>query len=295
MKTGNSFPRPNYDFDYFKPSRIKDLLNENAASPQKKWGQNFLIDPNIVQFIISSFSEENDSIECIGEIGPGLGALSHRITLSKYPAFFFEIDPFFCKFLESQDYFQKSKHILFKGNVLENLDKVSEKKIFLFGNLPYYITSDILTTILGTIADFQGGVFMVQKEFALRLTREVASISVFVSAFCEVKILKKVSKNCFFPAPKEESAIISLRPLKKLFSSKIQVNQFELVLKTFFWGKRKTLYKSAREAPFFVSDIQRHALCEVLNELGIPEGKRPEELDKTDFYKIALGFIKKGV
>ncbi|NUM40127.1 MAG: ribosomal RNA small subunit methyltransferase A [Leptospiraceae bacterium] len=285
----------NFNFEFYKPSKINEFLRSNQVSPQKKWGQNFLIDPNIVELIFSSFPKNDYEIECIGEIGTGLGVLSHRIASSDYPVFFFEIDPFLCKFLQSNAYFQKNKHTLLQGDVLKNLNQVANKKIFIFGNLPYYITSDIFTTLLKTIPEFQGGVFMVQKEFAKRLIEEISSISIFISAFCEIKWIKKISKTCFYPSPKEESALITLKSFpNRIFTTKLEVEKFELVLKTFFWGKRKTLYKSAKEAPFYSSIKERDTLCEALVEIKVPEKTRPEQLTKNQFYEIAKIFIKKG-
>nr|MBP7282665.1 16S rRNA (adenine(1518)-N(6)/adenine(1519)-N(6))-dimethyltransferase [Leptospiraceae bacterium] len=189
-------------------------------------------------------------------------------------------------------YFQNADVVLFEGDVLENIGKLKNEKVFLTGNLPYYITSEILTSTLKSIPKLTGAIFMVQKEFADRICSEISSLSIFLSAFGKFSFLKKISPSCFYPKPDASSALIRFTPRAHTYSNS-QIEKFELLLKTFFWGKRKTIGKSIAEAPFldskeFNTDYP-NLREEILNALGknkIELRLRPEELKIEDYHRV---------
>ncbi|MCE9500750.1 MAG: 16S rRNA (adenine(1518)-N(6)/adenine(1519)-N(6))-dimethyltransferase RsmA [Leptospira sp.] len=288
-------------YPFFKVAAIREFLKSHDSNVLKKWGQNFLIDPNVVRIIVNAMPlNVLTGIDAIVEIGPGLGALTCRLVEFKKELLLFEIDPVLCNYLREADFLRNMKFSLFEGDALEKLPAIKTRKVFIFGNLPYYITSDLLVSFLKNFENLEGGIFMVQKEFAHRLCREISSFSVFSSAFGEFKILKNVRASCFYPAPKAESAVIQFFPDRiSTYKKKEKIEILELLLKTFFWGKRKTLHKSLIDAPFIdeseiaasTPDFRARILDSILKS-GIDARKRPEELTKKDFHRIVENFVK---
>lgn len=282
-----------YEYPYYSVSRIRSFMEERSANPLKKWGQNFITDPNTLDFIVNSIDKEVlANSDSMAEIGIGLGALTHKLALFHKKMFLFEIDPVYIENMKSLEYFQNADVVLFEGDVLENIGKLKNEKVFLTGNLPYYITSEILTSTLKSIPKLTGAIFMVQKEFADRICSEISSLSIFLSAFGKFSFLKKISPSCFYPKPDASSALIRFTPRAHTYSNS-QIEKFELLLKTFFWGKRKTIGKSIAEAPFldskeFNTDYP-NLREEILNALGknkIELRLRPEELKIEDYHSV---------
>lgn len=148
----------------------------------------------------------------LAEIGIGLGTLTYPILSLQKETDLFEIDFAYIQLAKEEILPKFPNAHLYAGDALENLFHIFPKRVFVFGNLPYHLTTEIISTLLIHCRMFQGGIFMVQKEFAERLVKETSSLSVFLSAFCDLKYLKTVHKNCFFPIPKIHSALILLTP-----------------------------------------------------------------------------------
>lgn len=270
-------------------------MKENNANPLKKWGQNFITDPNVIDFIMNTIDKNIlEKSNSVAEIGIGLGALTHKLTTLPKKLFLFEIDPVFIKNMKLMQYFQSTNAELCEGNVLENIGILQNETVFLLGNLPYYITSEILTSSLKTIPNITGGIFMVQKEFADRICKEKSSLSIFLTAFGKFTILKKISPSCFYPKPEASSALILFTPTSHSYS-KSQLFKFELLLKTLFWGKRKTISKSIAEAPFLDSiefntnyPNLRQEILNSLSKNNIKLRLRPEQLTIEDYHNILI-------
>ncbi|MCB1157233.1 MAG: ribosomal RNA small subunit methyltransferase A, partial [Leptospiraceae bacterium] len=238
-------------FPFFKTQSIKSILETHGAGAHKKWGQNFLVDKQMVDFIEKTIREECSGKPIkLAEIGPGLGALTHRLIDFPTELFLFEIDPVMISVLK-ESYSSKKNFHIFEGDVLQNIQNITVQDIYLVGNLPYYITSEIITLSLKSLK-LKGAIFMVQKEFAERICREVSSISIFAGLFGEFKYLKEVSSGCFYPRPKASSALILFRPYEEpIYESLKDIQLAETFLKGLFWGKRKTLKKNLQDSPFF--------------------------------------------
>ena len=141
-----------YEYPYYSISKIRAFMDERNANPLKKWGQNFITDPNTLDFIINSIDKDALSkSDSIAEIGIGLGALTHKLALLNKKMFLFEIDPVYIENMKSMEYFDSANTELCEGDVLKTIKKLENEKVFLMGNLPYYITSEILTTSLKSI------------------------------------------------------------------------------------------------------------------------------------------------
>ncbi|MCG6152056.1 16S rRNA (adenine(1518)-N(6)/adenine(1519)-N(6))-dimethyltransferase RsmA [Leptospira bandrabouensis] len=278
---------------YATISQIQTFFEAKGIRAQKKFGQNFLIDQNIVDFIVKSAEPLlNDDSIVLAEIGIGLGTLTYPVLSLDKKTFLFEIDHAYIQLAKDEILPQFPKASLYEGDALENLFHIYEEKVFVFGNLPYHLTTEIINTLVIHCRNFQGGIFMVQKEFAERLVKETSSLSVFLSAFCDVKYLKTVHKNCFFPIPKIHSALILLSPKKEskenqwILKNQTEVEVWSRMLRTLFWGKRKQIQVSLRESPFSEDPLFREALGKAIQSAGIPPTARPEELNREQFLTL---------
>ena len=235
--------------------------------PKKRWGQNFLNDPNITKKIINLLGDIAD--EKILEIGPGNGALTKQIYAKKITAV--EIDKELCNNLEK---IETSNLLIINENFLKtNLDDISFNKVV--GNLPYNISSQIIFKILNQ-PHWNKAVFMIQKELADRIiskegSRQYGRISVMIQSICNVKKEFNVSANCFFPKPDVESTVISLEK-KKL--EQFDYKNLEQVVRTSFSQRRKKLKNT-------LSAIVDY------NELEKFSDKRAEMLSVDDFIQIS--------
>lgn len=275
-------------YPFYSIAEIQKFFSNSSLSPKKKWGQNFLIDPNIVRKIIQVPKlEQIQQTETIAEIGTGLGALTHKLVQFEKPIYAFEIDPLLVQHLEKQDYIKKAQVQIVQGNVLENLHILVDKSVYFFGNLPYYISSEILTKIFHIVPLVKGGVFLLQKEFVERITKEISSLSVFLHAFGNWKQEMFVSKNCFYPKPNVDSAVLSFVSYKERILDFSKIPNLELILRGFFWGKRKTISKILESSPFFEAHHREKLKSIILENLQKTGKERPEELQFHEYYEIA--------
>lgn len=274
-------------FSYFNKGNINHFLSEKKGAPLKKWGQNFLIDKNIVEIIVQSLPENLLSeITSIAEIGPGLGAITHRLIEFNKTVYLFEIDPILIDNLKDHDY-NIAPFILIEGDVLKNLNILDNESFFCFGNLPYYISTDILTSLVLQCPNLKAGIFMLQKEFINRITRENSSISIFLSIFGTWKHIKNVSSSCFYPSPKAESSLIFYEKHIDRILSDPEIEVLQIILRSFFWGKRKTIQKNIKDSPF-LNKFNRNEIIEAVLQIDNLTGQeRAEDIKKESYYKIA--------
>jgi 16S rRNA (adenine1518-N6/adenine1519-N6)-dimethyltransferase len=277
----------NDSFTFTKIQIINQFMKENNAAPLKKWGQNFLIDKNIIESIILQLPLDSVlDLDCIVEIGPGLGSITHRLVEFNKDIVLFEIDPILIENLKKYNYDQPP-FVLVEGDVLSNLEIVSNKKFFCFGNLPYYISTDILTSLMSTCPGMKSGIFMLQKEFIHRVTKENSSISIFLNCFGEWKHIRNVSASCFYPSPKAESALVHYKKdeVPKLDPKETIILQ--IILRSFFWGKRKMISKNIKESPF-LEKWDRKKIYEIITRDGFLSGKeRAEDIPKEIYYTLS--------
>ena len=198
---------------------------------KKSLGQNFLHDENIIDKIVKSAEIDKDTL--VVEIGPGAGTLSKKtIPLSGY-TILYEIDT-------------RLKDILndvLKQDIKADISRFDYKKIYVVANLPYYITTPIITKVIDEISPDKI-VIMIQEEVADRLSASVGSrdygmITVLLGSRYDIKKLFRVGRNCFKPAPNVDSAVISLNKHNKYEIKDMDV--FDKLIKDAFKFKRKNL------------------------------------------------------
>ena len=255
--------------DLYKLSVIKEICDKFGFSFSKNFGQNFLTDRNILEKIVEvSAVDKNYGVI---EIGPGFGVLTKFLLEKAGKVVSIEIDTRLKEVLDytlsEYDNFEfvqsDALKIDFKKLIKE---KFTQKKIVVVANLPYYVTTPIITRLLESNLDLESITIMVQKEVAQRLvadenSKDNSSISLFVKYYADANIAFSVSRNVFVPAPNVDSAVVNMRLKKERFEC--EKTMFKLI-KNGFENRRKTILNS-----FCKSGIEKEKIIKVLEKLDI--------------------------
>ena len=229
----------------YSPNKMKEELTQENFNFKKKFGQNFIVDKNIINNIINKSNIDKETL--VIEIGPGAGSLTSELGKVAKNVIAYEIDKTLKPILEKN--IQSNTEIIYedflKRNISEDLKKYNYQKIYVVANLPYYITTPIIIKLIEDKLNIDKIVVMVQKEVGDRFkakpnTKEYNSLSIFLNYYYTVEKLLDVSKNVFIPKPNVDSIVVSLT--KK--ENKIKVNNEKLFFKLVrdsFKQKRKTL------------------------------------------------------
>lgn len=267
-------------------SELKRLWQETGFRPIKRLGQNFLIDKNVKDNIVRSLAIGEHDI--VVEIGPGFGELTFDIAALAKKVFAIEKDKRITEIFK--DSLNPPKNItLINEDFLEaDLKSISDgKKIIVYGNLPYYITSPILEKLISNEAIIKRVYLVVQKEVGNRIlalpgSREVGRLSLFVQYHADTKRVFNIGKNSFFPVPEVESVFLRLDiPEKRKVSVKNEKNFFEIIKKA-YGQRRKTLVNSLSS-----SAGDKRKLSDMLEKAGIDPMARPETLALEDFARLS--------
>ena len=246
---------------------------------KKSLGQNFLIDDNIKRKIVESASIDEGSL--IIEVGPGSGAITKYLVTFVVPVIAFEIDERLKSELESIN--ASNLEVIFKDflkvNLKEVLSKYKYKKIHLIANLPYYITTPIITKVMEEELVYEM-IIMVQKEVGDRFkaspnTKEYNSLSIFLQYYFDISKVTLVSRNSFVPKPNVDSIVVKFVKKDKL----LEVNDIELFFKFVrdsFTQKRKNLRNNLKNY-----DLEK--IEKALKVLNKDLTYRAEQLSIEDF------------
>lgn len=237
---------------------------------RKKWGQNFLIDPNIISKIISVLNPEKN--HTILEIGPGRGALTKKMANLNLKISAVEIDPMLCEYLRQQ----KIDDIkIYNEDILKFDCSIMPDNYLVIGNLPYNISTPILFKFMENIR-WKKMVVMLQKEVAERIVskhgnKKYGRISIMMQSFFDIDLKFNVSKTVFKPQPKITSSILLIKPKK---NSSINYQNLKIVVENAFKHRRKKLAHNLKEI------IKE----ELYNEI---KDKRAEQLSVADYQKLS--------
>ena len=252
---------------------------------KKSLGQNFLIDKNIIKKIINVKNIKNKDVV---EIGPGNGALTNQIlNFNPRSLTVIEKDNFLLEKLKKK--YEKFKTIKFyNDDVLKiDLEKVIKKKIIVFGNLPYNISSQILIKLIKFKKwppKYSDLILMFQKEVAEKFWKSYGRLSIIANY--RLKSLNKfnVTTNCFFPKPRVTSTVIHLIPKRQIIYNINNIENLEFITNKFFSNKRKKINKKIRE----IFNPQQIIKFKDLNL-----DNRPSDL-KKEFYYEAVEIYESG-
>lgn len=274
----------------------KTILSKYGLRANKRFGQNFLVNDNILDNIVD-VADINEN-ELVIEIGPGLGNLTNYILKRATYSLLVEIDQNMIKVLT--DRFKNEKNYklismdILKVNIDEEIKKIEEEKNITFknvkvvANLPYYITTPIIFKLLQDSTRITEVVVMVQKEVAQRMvakcnTKDYGILTLMVKYLSEANISFLVPKESFIPAPNVTSAIIILKKNKRYTIENEEI--FINLVHSAFAQRRKTMINSLFSTKF--NNFTKGELIELFNKLGIDGNVRAEQLEIEDFIRIS--------
>ncbi len=266
-------------------------MNTKDFNFKKKYGQNFLRDNSIPRKIVDVSKIPDNTL--VIEIGPGAGALTKELARVAKQVLCYEIDESLEDILDQALLEYTNVSVIYddflKRNVLEDLNNYDYEHLYVIANLPYYVTTPIITQLVTSNLEIEKIVVMVQKEVADRFcakpaSREYGSITVFLNYYFDLKKEFLVSKNCFVPKPNIDSMIISLTRKKELLPLKDSTLFFNLIRDSFRF-KRKTLRNNLKGY-----DLMK--IEQTLKNYHFDLSVRAEELPLEVFVDISNNLVK---
>ena len=263
----------------------KYIMNKYNVHPNKSLGQNFLVDEETLDII----AEEVNKTDTIIEIGPGIGTLTEKLLKKAKKVIVIELDTKMAEIIKDRFKLYDNIEIINEDVLKVDINKLADNAKIV-ANLPYYITTSIITKLLK--CNIKDITVLIQKEVAQRIcaipgSKNAGSITYLVNYYADAKIIKNVSKACFVPSPKVESAVVKM---KKLDEPRVNVKKEEVffeIVKSNFSKRRKTIINSLSEI------IEKERLKQILKEMKIDENVRGETLTLEQYAIIANKLLEK--
>ena len=272
-----------------KKAELLEILDKMNITPSKRFGQNFMLDENLIDFIIRQADiSENDLVI---EVGPGCGVLTRKLIQAGAMLTAVELDKRICEYL-TENLSSNNFHLkqgdacrvdfdtLFEGREeLHNIYRAGHWKCI--ANLPYSISSPFIAKLIESGNPPAEMLFLLQKETGERFaakpgTSNYGSLSVLIQLVFDVKYIRTVAPNVFFPPPDIKSALVSFKR-KAEFPSPEEVKSFSKTVRTAFSQRRKKMIKA-------LSSVYGKEKClDVFKNLNISENARAEELSPEQF------------
>ena len=272
------------------PKKTFEILKKHGFTFKKSLGQNFLIDSNILNRIVDGAGV--DKTVGVIEIGPGIGSLTEALAKKAKKVISFEIDgrllPILAETLVDYNNVEIINNDILKVDV-DNIiaEKMSDcDKIMVVANLPYYITTPILTHLIENTEKIDGYVVMMQREVANRLnakvgTKDYNSLTILLNYYTDVEYLFTVPKKVFVPVPNVESAVVKIMTKEK---KEFEVDQkFFKFVRSCFVQRRKTLLNNLISSYGKDKKQDLQASC---FDSEIEATRRSETLTLTEFYNL---------
>lgn len=261
---------------------------------KKRLGQNFLVNPNIIDFIIESANLSKDDI--VIEIGAGAGFVTEQLVKHAEHVYAIELDE------DAVEELQKIKAdnlTIIHNDILKTdiSELAKNKKVKIIANIPYYITSPIIAHLLGEIDDLNNKnrnsiseiIIMVQKEVAQRIvatekspSKQYGLLTMLSQFWAECEIIKIVGRKSFYPAPKVDSALVKMIVNDKPKLELDDYSHFKRVVKASFSQRRKNIKNCLLSGGFLKENIQN-----ALNKVGIEENTRGESVSIEKFGELS--------
>lgn len=267
-------------------SNTRELVEKYQFRFTKSLGQNFLVDQNIVRDIVKGAEVSKE--DYVIEIGPGVGTLTKELLKEAASVTAIELDDKLLPILKEELKEYENFHLIHGDATKVQLDAVYlGKEIKLVANLPYYVTTPIITKILNDKVAFSSLTIMIQKEVAERMdavpgTKDYGSLSVLVQYYCDTKIVRSVPPESFMPRPKVDSTVIRLTKLEKPRAHVEDEALFFKIVRMVFTMRRKTLSNNLKSLGY-----TREFIEEVLEAAGIDLKARGETLSVEKFAELS--------
>ncbi|NIK12716.1 16S rRNA (adenine(1518)-N(6)/adenine(1519)-N(6))-dimethyltransferase RsmA [Alkalibacillus almallahensis] len=274
-------------------TRTKEIMERHQLSFKKSLGQNFLVDVNILEKIVSKAGIDDETV--VIEVGPGIGALTEQLAKKAEHVYAFEIDGRLIDVLEDtmspypqvtvthQDILEVDLNAFIAEHVPEG------KQVKVVANLPYYITTPILMKLLSRQLPIESITVMMQREVAARMaaapnSKDYGSLSIAVQYYTESDVIMTVPKTCFVPQPNVDSAILQLNVRNQPYVTvKDEALYFEIVQAS-FGQRRKTLRNNLKRA---FKELDASTLDQVFAESNIDGTRRGESLTLKEFGSLS--------
>ncbi len=276
------------------PSQIRLLLLQFGLTPDKRKGQHFLCDHNVLQKILDAADIQPD--ECALEIGSGIGTLTRALAERACHVLTFEVDTRLIPIIQRNLQNLSNVHLVHGDFLRQNLpqlirDTFGDRAFKVVANIPYGITSPILDRLFGVASGWNRAVLMIQREVADRLvaqpgTPQYSAISVFAQYHSRVEIVHYVPRTVFYPPPEVDSAIVRFTPLAKSLSPELERMLFRVV-RAAFGQRRKTLLNALSGG----LALPREVIQETLTGQGIDPARRGETLSLDEFSRLAQALM----
>jgi len=277
------------------PTRTVEIMRRFDIQMKKSLGQNFLIEPRMLEKMIEAGQVDADTT--VIEIGPGIGALTQYLAHHAKQVLAFEIDQRFVGILQETLADCDNVQVLHQDILSVDFSSPEyawlhdQSRLVVVANLPYYITTPIIMRLIESNLPFQSLVMMMQKEVAERMTAAVGtkaygSLSVAIQLEMESEIAFIVPKNVFIPKPNVDSAVLKLTrrpaPLVKVSDKEA----FQAFVQAGFKQRRKTLWNNLT-GYFGKTEEVKDKLTKALNQAGLSPSVRGEALSLAEFASLA--------
>lgn len=267
--------------------RTKEIQEKYNVFTKKSYGQNFIIEPRVVEKIADAAIKSKD--ELVFEIGPGIGALTQYLTMKSDQVIAFEIDDRLPEVLENEIGYDHLKIVLkdiLKVDINEEIKKYRkpDQKVVFASNLPYYITTPILFKLFEAVEPIERITVMMQKEVADRFLasqndKEYNALSVITQYRCDIKKVMDVSRRVFWPSPNVDSDVLQFT-----FHHKYNLKDEELffkMVKACFVQRRKTIYNN-----FQALFKDKEEALQLLEKAQLKSSIRAQQCTLEDFIRL---------
>ena len=280
------------------PSATKEIINKYSFAFQKKFGQNFLIDSNVLESIIRGAEITKDDF--VLEIGPGIGTMTQYLCEAARQVVAVEIDkmliPIWEDTLSEYDNVEVINQDVLKVDIKSLAEeKNNGKPIKVVANLPYYITTPIIMGLFESGVPIDSITIMVQKEVADRMqtgpgSKDYGALSLAVQYYATAKVILNVSATCFMPRPNVDSAVIKLTRHKEPTVNVADEKLMFKIIRASFNQRRKTLVNGLKNSPEL--SFSKEQIVKAIEKIGKPETIRGEALTLEEFAELANAFTE---
>lgn len=275
------------------PSATKEIINKYSFAFQKKFGQNFLIDSNVLESIIRGAEITKDDF--VLEIGPGIGTMTQYLCENAREVMAVEIDdnliPILADTLSAYDNVTVVNEDILKLDIAKVAKEHNGgRPIKVVANLPYYITTPIIMGLFESHVPLESITVMVQKEVADRMqsgpgTKDYGALSLAVQFYSKAEIVANVPANCFMPRPNVGSAVIRLTCHEERPVDVKDENFMFKIIRASFNQRRKTLQNGLNNASNL--NVNKEQVVAALEKIGLPATVRGEALSLEQFAALS--------
>lgn len=274
----------------YSPKKMNDILEQNNFNFKKKFGQNFIVDENIINSIVTKSAIDKETL--VIEIGPGAGSLTAKLAESSKQVLCYEIDTTLKEILNENLKQYNNVDIIYQdfleADVINDIKKYNYTKLYIVANLPYYITTPIIINVIEKNLSVDKMVVMVQKEVGDRFkvnvgTKDYNSLSIYLNYYFNVRKLMDISRNIFIPKPNVDSIVVEFTKKENNYNLKNEEIFFKLIRDS-FTQKRKTIRNNLK-------NYDLNKIEEVLKKHNQDLSTRAEQITIETFVEIANNLI----